>query len=206
MVGRKKWPHSHRPRWPRITSNCWGLRRWTVRRYSLMRSLCSNPPAIRRCRLANASNCGALSGFQYSSRSSGLTANCSQRIAKLMTGCTSKLPECHGPMCSGPAIGWNLRHVVVAAKLRALCRPCRLSERGAWLPTRNSRYNAKYPPRASVAELADALDLGSSARKGMGVRPSPFAPTSIPFLILFDTCLRISRWKSRNQVVSDAYQ
>ena len=29
---------------------------------------------------------------------------------------------------------------------------------------------------ANVAELADALDLGSSARKGMGVRPSPFAP------------------------------
>jgi hypothetical protein len=32
------------------------------------------------------------------------------------------------------------------------------------------------PTRANVAELADALDLGSSARKGMGVRPSPFAP------------------------------
>jgi hypothetical protein len=29
-----------------------------------------------------------------------------------------------------------------------------------------------------VAELADALDLGSSDRKVMGVRPSPFAPTS----------------------------
>ncbi len=30
---------------------------------------------------------------------------------------------------------------------------------------------------ANVAELADALDLGSSGRKAMGVRPSPFAPT-----------------------------
>src|SRR4029077_20040932 len=45
-----------------------------------------------------------------------------------------------------------------------------------------SRYNAigKGPApvscQANVAELADALDLGSSARKGMGVRPSPFAP------------------------------
>src|SRR5436189_5540268 len=29
---------------------------------------------------------------------------------------------------------------------------------------------------ASVAELADAPDLGSGSRKGMGVRPSPFAP------------------------------
>ena len=29
---------------------------------------------------------------------------------------------------------------------------------------------------ANVAELADALDLGSSGRKAMGVRPSPFAP------------------------------
>ena len=27
-----------------------------------------------------------------------------------------------------------------------------------------------------MAELADALDLGSSGRKAMGVRPSPFAP------------------------------
>jgi hypothetical protein len=31
-----------------------------------------------------------------------------------------------------------------------------------------------------VAELADALDLGSSGRKAMGVRPSPFAPRSLP--------------------------
>src|SRR5260370_35008562 len=29
---------------------------------------------------------------------------------------------------------------------------------------------------ASVAELADAPDLGSGSREGMGVRPSPFAP------------------------------
>jgi hypothetical protein len=29
---------------------------------------------------------------------------------------------------------------------------------------------------ANVAELADAPDLGSGSRKGMGVRPSPFAP------------------------------
>jgi hypothetical protein len=29
---------------------------------------------------------------------------------------------------------------------------------------------------ANVAELADAPDLGSGARKGVGVRPSPFAP------------------------------
>jgi hypothetical protein len=33
--------------------------------------------------------------------------------------------------------------------------------------------------RANVAELADALDLGSSARKSMGVRPSPFAPKDL---------------------------
>ena len=30
--------------------------------------------------------------------------------------------------------------------------------------------------RADVAELADALDLGSSARKGVGVQVSPSAP------------------------------
>jgi hypothetical protein len=30
---------------------------------------------------------------------------------------------------------------------------------------------------ANVAELADAPDLGSGSRKGMGVRPSPFAPS-----------------------------
>ncbi len=41
--------------------------------------------------------------------------------------------------------------------------------------------------RANVAELADALDLGSSARKGMGVRPSPFAP---PYrIIVFSTAV-----------------
>jgi hypothetical protein len=33
------------------------------------------------------------------------------------------------------------------------------------------------PDTANVAELADAPDLGSGSRKGMGVRPSPFAPT-----------------------------
>ena len=32
--------------------------------------------------------------------------------------------------------------------------------------------------RANVAELADALDLGSSGLTAMGVRPSPFAPES----------------------------
>src|SRR5258707_6472537 len=32
------------------------------------------------------------------------------------------------------------------------------------------------PHAANVAELADAPDLGSGSRKGMGVRPSPFAP------------------------------
>jgi hypothetical protein len=37
-------------------------------------------------------------------------------------------------------------------------------------------YFGSSSPHANVAELADALDLGSSARKGMGVRPSPFAP------------------------------
>src|ERR1700745_551893 len=35
---------------------------------------------------------------------------------------------------------------------------------------------------ADVAELADALDLGSSARKGVGVQVSPSAPTS------YDAC------------------
>ena len=40
-------------------------------------------------------------------------------------------------------------------------------------------YNSSIPSRANVAELADALDLGSSARKGMGVRPSPFAPKDL---------------------------
>jgi hypothetical protein len=42
--------------------------------------------------------------------------------------------------------------------------------------TERPRYNANSPARANVAELADALDLGSSGRKAMGVRPSPFAP------------------------------
>ena len=42
-------------------------------------------------------------------------------------------------------------------------------------PSRPRCYNPNRP-NANVAELADALDLGSSARKGMGVRPSPFAP------------------------------
>ena len=34
----------------------------------------------------------------------------------------------------------------------------------------------KTPRHADVAELADALDLGSSARKGVGVQVSPSAP------------------------------
>src|SRR6476620_2192147 len=33
-------------------------------------------------------------------------------------------------------------------------------------------------PRAKVAELADAPDLGSGGRKAMGVRVPPFAPAS----------------------------
>ena len=41
----------------------------------------------------------------------------------------------------------------------------------------NACYNAlKRNASANVAELADAPDLGSGSRKGMGVRPSPFAP------------------------------
>src|SRR5437868_2191301 len=36
-----------------------------------------------------------------------------------------------------------------------------------------ARYNLK---NARVAELADAPDLGSGARKGVGVRVPPFAP------------------------------
>ena len=41
----------------------------------------------------------------------------------------------------------------------------------------NACYNAlKRNVQANVAELADAPDLGSGSRKGMGVRPSPFAP------------------------------
>ena len=34
----------------------------------------------------------------------------------------------------------------------------------------------RYQNDANVAELADALDLGSSAREGLGVRFPPFAP------------------------------
>ena len=42
---------------------------------------------------------------------------------------------------------------------------------------RTERYNTSCSTRfANVAELADALDLGSSARKGVRVQVSPFAP------------------------------
>lgn len=36
-----------------------------------------------------------------------------------------------------------------------------------------------YSERAGLAELADALDLGSSVRKGVGVQVSRPAPTQI---------------------------
>src|SRR5438105_4718262 len=51
-------------------------------------------------------------------------------------------------------------------------------------------YNSSVPHCASVAELADALDLGSSARKGVGVRPSPFAPKDLA-LTESDPCFSI---------------
>jgi hypothetical protein len=35
-------------------------------------------------------------------------------------------------------------------------------------------------PDAEVAELADALDSGSSARKGVGVQIPPSAPSILP--------------------------
>ena len=37
---------------------------------------------------------------------------------------------------------------------------------------------------ADVAELADALDLGSSARKGVGVQVSPSAPMQLAVLLI----------------------
>src|SRR5881409_3983924 len=40
-------------------------------------------------------------------------------------------------------------------------------------------YSAPDCHRAEVAELADALDSGSSARKGVGVQIPPSAPSSI---------------------------
>jgi hypothetical protein len=49
-----------------------------------------------------------------------------------------------------------------APRLAQGAQPC-------YAEVESSRY-------ANVAELADAPDLGSGSRKGMGVRPSPFAP------------------------------
>ena len=41
---------------------------------------------------------------------------------------------------------------------------------------RKLRYSKDLEPSARVAKLADALDLGSSTRKGLGVRVPPLAP------------------------------
>src|SRR5579871_421608 len=55
-------------------------------------------------------------------------------------------------------------------------RPRERSNRLKGREKRRCWYPGAVARNANVAELADALDLGSSARKGMGVRPSPFAP------------------------------
>jgi hypothetical protein len=68
-----------------------------------------------------------------------------------------------------------------SAELIARVRTCKTR-------IRHTSVGSEMPPiaiilvfswRANVAELADALDLGSSARKSMGVRPSPFAPKDL---------------------------
>src|ERR1700749_4559497 len=49
------------------------------------------------------------------------------------------------------------------------------------IPSRDVIISYSSAKNANVAELADALDLGSSGRKAMGVRPSPFAPQQSTF-------------------------
>src|SRR5438552_5052001 len=56
--------------------------------------------------------------------------------------------------------------------------PCFASwaSKSAYVAPATGCYNPQRDPRADVAELADALDLGSSRGNPMGVRLSPSAP------------------------------
>jgi hypothetical protein len=54
-------------------------------------------------------------------------------------------------------------------------QPCRPGDQAILRPAGSRVTVANDPARAKVAELADALDLGSSGRKAVGVRLPPFA-------------------------------
>src|SRR5205814_6780119 len=60
---------------------------------------------------------------------------------------------------------------IVRASVRDISAPAQRSRLTAVV---RGSYSAR--PRAEVAELADALDSGSSARKGVGVQIPPSAP------------------------------
>lgn len=56
--------------------------------------------------------------------------------------------------------------------------------------------------KAGVAELADALDLGSSSRKGVGVRVPPPAPVFAPSKLRLAVAIKLMMFVIKNIVTN----